>query len=118
MKILALARRDWLANPRRDLLAGTVEALAQQRLVAAERHLARRPKVTLGQTGRAFWRYPSPWMIAAYLLAAVVARLVVGDWSWSDLLAPAVFQMFSRAPQGKERWAWRRRPSEWCFRRC
>lgn len=68
-----------------------VEALAQQRLAGAERELARRPKVTLGQTGRAFWRYPSPWMITAYLLAAVAARVLVGEWSWTDLLAPALF---------------------------
>ena len=68
-----------------------VEALARQRLEGAERELARRPKVTLAATGRTFWRYPSPWMIGAYLLAAVVARVAVGGWSWTDLLAPAVF---------------------------
>ena len=28
MKIISLARQEWLANPRRDLLAGTVVALA------------------------------------------------------------------------------------------
>ena len=68
-----------------------VEALARQRLAGAERELARRPQVTLAETGRAFWRYPSPWMIGAFLLAAVAARLAVGSWSWSDVLAPAVF---------------------------
>ncbi|MDR7253067.1 hypothetical protein J2X46_002052 [Nocardioides sp. BE266] len=68
-----------------------VEALAQQRLARAERALSRKPKVTLAATGRAFWRYPSPWMIGGFLVAAVVARLAVGDWSWTDLLAPAVF---------------------------
>ena len=69
----------------------TVERLAQERLESAERQLARRPTVTLAETGRAFWRYPSPWMIAGYLLAAVAARIVVGGRAWSDLLAPLVF---------------------------
>ncbi|WP_374454057.1 sterol desaturase family protein [Nocardioides sp.] len=68
-----------------------VEALARQRLAGAERELSRKPKVTLAATGRGFWRYPSPWMIGAYLLAAVVARVAIGQWSWTDLLAPAVF---------------------------
>jgi hypothetical protein len=68
-----------------------VDALARKRLAGAERALSRRPKVTLAATGRAFWRYPSPWMITGFLLTAVAARVVVGDWSWSDLLAPAVF---------------------------
>ena len=67
------------------------ERLAQQRLAAAERRLARKPRVTLAETGRAFWRYPSPWMIAAFLAAAVAARVRVGHWSWTDLLAPGVF---------------------------
>ena len=69
----------------------TGDAVARERLAGAERELSRRPKVTLAATGRAFWRYPSPWMIATYLLAAVAARVVVGEWSWTDLLAPAVF---------------------------
>ena len=69
----------------------TVDRLAQERLEVAERRLARRPTVTLVETGRAFWRYPSPWMIAGYLLAAVAARIVVGGRAWSDLLAPLVF---------------------------
>lgn len=30
-------------------------------------------------------------MIGAYLVAAVVARVLVAEWSWTDLLAPAVF---------------------------
>jgi hypothetical protein len=69
----------------------TVEQLAQQRLRVAERRLARRPRVGLAATGRAFWRYPSPWIIATYLVAALAARVLVGDWAWTDLLAPLVF---------------------------
>lgn len=68
-----------------------VERLAHQRLEVAERRLARTPAVSLAATGRAFWRYPSPWIISAYLVAALVARVVVGRWAWADLLAPAVF---------------------------
>ncbi len=68
-----------------------VEQLAQQRLEAAERRLSRRPAVTLAATGRDFWRYPSPWIIAAYLVGAGTARVAVGGWAWTDLLAPAVF---------------------------
>ena len=68
-----------------------VEQVAQQRLRAAERRLSRRPRVTLAQTGRAFWRYPSPWLLAGFLVAAVAARVVVAGWAWSDLLAPLVF---------------------------
>ena len=68
-----------------------VERLAHQRLEVAERRLARKPAVSLAATGRAFWRYPSPWIISAYLVAALVARVVVGDWAWADLLAPVVF---------------------------
>jgi hypothetical protein len=68
-----------------------VEQLAHQRLEVAERRLARKPAVSLAATGRAFWRYPSPWIISAYLVAALVARVVVGDWAWADLLAPVVF---------------------------
>lgn len=69
----------------------TVERLAHRRLEVAERRLGRTPPVGLAATGRAFWRYPSPWIIGAYLAAALVARLVVGDWAWADLLAPVVF---------------------------
>lgn len=68
-----------------------VEHLAEQRLESAERALARRPQPTLRETGRSFWRYPSPWMIVGYLLAGVAARFAVGDWAWTDLLAPLVF---------------------------
>ncbi|GAB3348302.1 sterol desaturase family protein [Amycolatopsis echigonensis] len=67
-----------------------VERLAQERLSAAERDLARRPAVTLGATWRAFWRYPSPWMISAVLVGVLAGRLVVGQWALGDLWAPLV----------------------------
>jgi hypothetical protein len=48
-------------------------------------------KVTLGEAFAEFWRHPSPWMILATLVGAVVARVLVGDWRTTDLLAPLVF---------------------------
>ena len=39
---------------------------------------------------REFLRHPSPWMIATVLAGALIARVVVGDWRWSDAAVPAV----------------------------
>ena len=47
-------------------------------------------QVTLGTAARAFVRHPSPWMIGSLLAAALVARLLVGDWRWTDALVPMV----------------------------
>lgn len=52
---------------------------------------ARRSTLTLGRAAREFWRHPSPWMIATILVGSTIARIVVGDWRVSDLLAPLVF---------------------------
>lgn len=43
---------------------------------------------TLGDAAREFWKHPSPWMIGVTLLAALTARIVVGDWRLSDALLP------------------------------
>jgi hypothetical protein len=51
----------------------------------------RRRTVTLAETGAEFWRHPSPWIIATTFVGALVARVAVGEWSLSDLWAPAVF---------------------------
>ena len=51
----------------------------------------RTQKVTLGAAFAQFWRHPSPWMILGTLVAAVVARVVVGGWGVVDLLAPLVY---------------------------
>ena len=50
----------------------------------------RRRSVTLTDAAAAFWRHPSPWMVGTMLVAALTARLLVGDWRWSDALTPAV----------------------------
>ena len=64
-----------------------IEALAAQRLAADEDRLdkfvgqgqaRRRQSLTLRAAGAEFWKHPSPWMIAAFLLGSIVARISVG----------------------------------------
>ena len=54
--------------------------------------------MTLADAAREFLRHPTPWLLAGALLAAVVARITVGDWQWSDAALPfvvlAVFPFF------------------------
>jgi hypothetical protein len=45
----------------------------------------------LGEAAAEFWRHPSPWLILGALVAATAARVVVGGWRASDLLAPLAF---------------------------
>lgn len=49
-----------------------------------------RRSFTLGDAAREFWRHPSPWLIAATLIAASCARAAVGDWQGTDALVPVV----------------------------
>jgi hypothetical protein len=71
-----------------------IDELAAQRLAADEERITgqarRRTSLSLGGAWREFVRHPSPWLIASFLTAAVVARLVVGGGSWWELLVPAV----------------------------
>ncbi len=69
-----------------------IEALAQDRLAAEESRItgSRRTTVGLVSTFAEFRRHPSPWMIAATLVTAVVWRAVEGDWRLSDLWAPVI----------------------------
>ena len=57
-----------------------------------------RKSFTLADAGREFWRHPSPWMISATLVAALTARIIVGDWQYTDAIVPlvmlAVFPFF------------------------
>jgi len=41
---------------------------------------------TLSDAGREFWKHPSPWMLGAMLVAALIARGIVGDWQIADVL--------------------------------
>jgi sterol desaturase/sphingolipid hydroxylase (fatty acid hydroxylase superfamily) len=68
-----------------------VEALAARRLAKDEDRITghRRTSVPLGRAWSAFWRHPSPYLISAFLIGAVVARAVVGGGSWWELAIPA-----------------------------
>ena len=53
----------------------------------------RRPQrrgFTLADAVREFWKHPSPWMIGVGLVAALTARIAVGDWQLTDVLLPVV----------------------------
>jgi Fatty acid hydroxylase superfamily len=51
---------------------------------------AERRGFSLSDAAREFWRHQSPWMIAVTLVAALSARIGVGDWQVTDALVPAV----------------------------
>jgi hypothetical protein len=53
-----------------------------------------RKGLTLSDAGREFWKHPSPWMFGAMLVAALIARVVVGDWQITDALVPLVMLAF------------------------
>jgi sterol desaturase/sphingolipid hydroxylase (fatty acid hydroxylase superfamily) len=42
----------------------------------------------LGDVARAFARFDSPKLIATALVAALAARLAIGNWSWRDVVIP------------------------------
>lgn len=69
---------------------------ARERVRHDERTLRRGR--TLGAAFREFIRHPSPWLIGSTLLAALVGRVIVGDWQPTDALVPtvmlAVFPVF------------------------
>ncbi|MFL6156460.1 MAG: sterol desaturase family protein [Marmoricola sp.] len=69
-----------------------IEALAQERLAAEESRVtgSRRATVSLRTTAAEFWKHPSPWMISATIVAALVWRVVEGDWQLGDLWAPVI----------------------------
>jgi hypothetical protein len=49
-----------------------------------------RKGLTLSGACREFWKHPSPWMLGAMLVAALIARVLVGDWQITDVLVPLV----------------------------
>ena len=55
-----------------------IEQLAAERLAADEERITGPAAPTSRWAGpwRAFWRHPSPWMISAFLVGSVVARVV------------------------------------------
>jgi hypothetical protein len=68
------------------------DARAVARLRADEAAMtgSRRNLMTLADAVRAFVRHPSPWLVGALLAGATAARLVTGDWRWSDAVVPVV----------------------------
>jgi sterol desaturase/sphingolipid hydroxylase (fatty acid hydroxylase superfamily) len=68
-----------------------IEARAAARLATDEDRITgnRRTNVALGEAWSAFWRHPSPYLISAFLVGAIVARVVVGGGSWWELAIPA-----------------------------
>jgi sterol desaturase/sphingolipid hydroxylase (fatty acid hydroxylase superfamily) len=67
-----------------------VDRLARERLAADEARITgpRRRNLTLPQVAAEFWRHPSPWLIGAFLLISVVARIVLGGGSRWEVLIP------------------------------
>ncbi|WP_227997911.1 sterol desaturase family protein [Nocardia australiensis] len=65
---------------------------ARERVRRDERALRR--GLSLGDAFREFVRHPSPWLIGTTLLAAIIGRILVGDWQWTDALVPAVMLAF------------------------
>ncbi|MCW4353912.1 sterol desaturase family protein [Hoyosella sp. YIM 151337] len=54
-----------------------------------------RSLLSLPAAARAFWRQPTPWMLAAMIVVTAAARLLAGDWRLSDALVPvAVLAVF------------------------
>jgi len=49
---------------------------------------AERRGFTLPDAGREFWRHPSPWMIAATMVGALIAKIAFGDWRLTDAVLP------------------------------
>lgn len=61
---------------------------ASARVRRDERSLRR--GLTLDAALREFLRHPSPWLIGVTLVAALICRILVGDWQPTDALVPAV----------------------------
>nr|WP_099041516.1 sterol desaturase family protein [Mycobacterium neglectum] len=54
-----------------------------------------RKRMTLADAAREFAKHPSPWMIGTVLVAAVIARIIVGDWQITDAFVPlAILTLF------------------------
>jgi sterol desaturase/sphingolipid hydroxylase (fatty acid hydroxylase superfamily) len=76
----------------RQISGAEIEQLAAERLAADESPAGRRRSLSLREAWSEFVRHPSPWMIGAFLLGSVIARLVSrvvdGGGAWWELLVP------------------------------
>lgn len=70
--------------------ADDIDAAARRQVAAEERRMRSRKSTTLRGAFAEFLRHPSPWMITAFLLTSLAARLWLGDWGVADLLVPVV----------------------------
>jgi hypothetical protein len=70
-------------------MSDDIDRRARERLADDEARPTRR-KVSLVDAGREFVRHPSPWLIGTTLIAAVLARVLVGDWRLGDTLLPFI----------------------------
>ncbi|MDX1658820.1 MAG: sterol desaturase family protein [Nitriliruptorales bacterium] len=50
----------------------------------------RRRSISLAEAWREFWRWPSPWIMTAVLVPALVGRIALGDFGRSDLVTAAI----------------------------
>ncbi|EME21778.1 sterol desaturase family protein [Rhodococcus triatomae] len=50
----------------------------------------RRRSVDLTAMAAEFRRHPSPWLIGGVFIGALVARVLAGDWQWTDALVPVI----------------------------
>jgi hypothetical protein len=53
-----------------------------------------RRSFSLADAGREFAAHPSPWMIGAVLVGALTARIMFGDWQFTDAAVPLVMLAF------------------------
>lgn len=69
-----------------------IEASARKRLAADEERFtgARRTTQGLGETWRAFWRHPSPWLIGGALAGAVAWRATIHRFGPVELAVPGL----------------------------
>ncbi|MFB7371967.1 sterol desaturase family protein [Streptomyces sp. NPDC056222] len=77
---------------KRALADGTSDETARALVRADEatQSSPRRTEVALGSVFRAFWRYPSPWMISGVLVTVLACRIVIWDWRIDDAYAPVI----------------------------
>jgi hypothetical protein len=59
-------------------------------MTASTQRAARKKGFTLRDARREFLKYPSAWVIGTTLVAALTARIVIGDWQITDALVPVV----------------------------
>ncbi len=78
-------------TPETDARAHARLAADEQRIAAESRSRItgdRRTSETLTQAWRRFWRHPSPWLIAAFLLGSVGYRTTLLRFDWTELAVP------------------------------